>query len=120
MIKSTYTPVERALTIVPNQSNCLCEIDLVSATLQAQELDAYWREHRKPSGPLHGLPVSLMDRFNVAGMDSTCGFASWIGNQKTVDDEGVLVRHLRALGAVVYCKTNVPMGALVCDYVSPV
>lgn len=49
----------------------------------------------------------------MAGMDSTCGFASWIGNTKTANDEGVLVRHLRALGAVIYCKTNVPMGALV-------
>jgi amidase len=62
---------------------------------------------------LHGLPVSLMDRFHVAGMDSTCGFASWIGHPKTTDDEGVLLRTLRHAGALVYCKTNVSMGALV-------
>jgi amidase len=54
-----------------------------------------------------------MDRFSIAGMDSTCGFASWIGKPKTASDEGVLVCHLRNMGAVMYCKTNVPMGALV-------
>ncbi|RMX92567.1 hypothetical protein D0867_14539 [Hortaea werneckii] len=94
-------------------TNCLSEIDLASAMARAQELDVYFREHGRPSGPLHGLPVSLMDRFNVEGLDSTCGFASWIGKPKNVEDEGVLLRSLRQAGVLIYCKTNVPMGALV-------
>ncbi|KAI7656602.1 hypothetical protein KC318_g12311 [Hortaea werneckii] len=80
---------------------------------RAQELDVYFREHGRPLGPLHGLPVSLMDRFNVEGLDSTCGFASWIGKPKNAEDEGVLLRSLRQAGVLIYCKTNVPMGALV-------
>ena len=94
-------------------TNCLCELDFAAATARAQQLDAYFRQHRRPLGPLHGLPVSLMDRFHIAGLDSTCGFASWLGHPKTVDDEGLLLRALRHAGALIYCKTNVSMGALV-------
>lgn len=54
-----------------------------------------------------------MDRFNVAGLDSACGYASWLGDIKTEHDEGVLVKQLRSLGAVVFCKTNVPMSSMV-------
>lgn len=64
-------------------------------------------------GPLHGLPVSLMDRFNVAGLDSASGYANWIGSPKTQHDEGVLVKRLHSLGAIVFCKTNVPMSSMV-------
>lgn len=66
-------------------------------------------------GPLHGLPVSLMDRYNVSGLDSSCGFVSWLGKTKTTEDEGTLVRSLHNLGAVVFCKTNVPTGTMVCE-----
>ena len=94
-------------------TNCLCELDFAAATTRAQQLDAYFRQHHRPLGPLHGLPISLMDRFHVAGLDSACGFASWTGSPKTIDDEGLLLRALRHAGALIYCKTNVPMGALV-------
>lgn len=62
-----------------------------------------------------------MDRYNVQGLESACGFTSWLGNVKTAEDEGVLVRALRRLGAVVFCKTNIPMSMMVCvlkDYFS--
>lgn len=55
----------------------------------------------------------MMDRYHVAGLDSTCGYASWIGMIKREDEEGVLVKQLRSLGAVIFCKTNVPMSAMV-------
>jgi len=96
------------------QTRCLSEINFEEARGTADKLDAYWREHQKPIGPLHGLPVSLMDRFHIAGLDSTCGFASWIGQVKSAQDEGVLVQQLRRLGAVIFCKTNVPMSVMVC------
>lgn len=104
-------------------TNCLSELDLASAMVRAQELDILLREQSRPVGPLHGLPVSLMDRFNVEGLDSACGFTSWIGRPKTAADEGILLRSLRRAGAIIYCKTSVPMGALVrtlssCPHVS--
>lgn len=59
-----------------------------------------------------------MDRFDVAGLDSACGFASWVGNRRSVSDEGVLVRRLRQLGAIVFCKTNVPMSMMMGETVN--
>ena len=32
---------------------------------QARELDEYFEKHKKPIGPLHGLPISLKDQFRV-------------------------------------------------------
>lgn len=84
-----------------------------TARKRARELDAHWRTHRLPIGPLHGLPVSLMDRFHVAGLDTACGFASWVGSKRTADDEGGVVKSLQSLGAVIFCKTNVPMSMMV-------
>lgn len=95
------------------QTDCLSEINFEEAHKRAVELDAYWREHRCTVGPLHGLPVSVMDRFNVEGLESACGFVSWLGTAKTVQDEGVLIQTLRRLGALVFCKTNVPMSMMV-------
>lgn len=82
----------------------------------AKRLDAYFAENKKPIGPLHGLPVSLKDQFHVKGVETTMGYVGWIGTfQGNKDDprrgvfESELVRELRALGAVLYCKTSVPM-----------
>ncbi|KAG9666107.1 amidase, partial [Aureobasidium melanogenum] len=93
-------------------ANCLSEINFVSAREHARNLDAYWRLHGRVSGPLHGLPISVMDRYNIAGLESACGFISWLGSPKKKEDEGTIVQKLRHLGAVVFCKTNVPMSMM--------
>lgn len=54
-----------------------------------------------------------MDRFNVAGLDSASGYVSSIGHPMGDNDEGVLVERLRSLGAIILCKTNVPMSSMV-------
>ncbi len=64
-------------------------------------------------GPLHGLPISLQDRFNIDGLESACGYVSWLGNKKDADSESVLVKRLRRMGAVFFVTTNVPMSMLV-------
>ncbi|KAL1845773.1 hypothetical protein Plec18170_009577 [Paecilomyces lecythidis] len=95
--------------------NCLHEIFFDAALEDAKKLDAYFSEHKKPVGPLHGLPVSLKDQFHVKGVETTMGYVGWIGTfQGRKDDprrgvfESELVRELRACGAVLYCKTSVP------------
>jgi fatty acid amide hydrolase len=57
-------------------------------------------------GPLHGLPVCIKDDTNVEGMDSTLGYAKNL--YKPATDSAVLVKALKDLGAVPFCKTNVP------------
>ena len=35
------------------------------ALAQAKELDDYFEKHKKPVGPLHGMPISLKDQLRV-------------------------------------------------------
>ncbi|OQD67186.1 hypothetical protein PENDEC_c042G06466 [Penicillium decumbens] len=95
--------------------SCLHEIFFDAAIEDAKKLDAYFAEHKAPIGPLHGLPVSLKDQFHIKGVETTMGYVGWIGTfQGQRDDprratkESELVRELRNLGAVLYCKTSVP------------
>ncbi|KAI9718694.1 MAG: hypothetical protein M1812_003868 [Candelaria pacifica] len=96
-------------------TNCLHEIFFDAAIESAKKLDKYYAEHGKPLGPLHGLPVSLKDQFHVKGVETTMGYVGWIGTfqgqtgtGKEMVFESEMVRELRALGAVLYCKTSVP------------
>lgn len=96
--------------------NCLHEIFFEEAIEDAKRLDAFFEENGKPVGPLHGLPVSLKDQFHVKGVETTMGYVGWIGTFEGKKDdprrgtvESELVRELRNLGAVLYCKTSVPM-----------
>jgi amidase len=95
------------------QTNCLAEIQFQEALERAEELDDFQRTTGRLFGPLHGLPVSLKDQFHVRGLDTTCGFVSWIGSTKSEIDEGVLVRSLRQAGAVIFVKTNVPTSLVI-------
>ncbi|KAH8601218.1 amidase signature domain-containing protein [Bisporella sp. PMI_857] len=95
--------------------NCLHEIFFDAALSDAQALDDYYAKHKKPIGPLHGLPVSLKDQFHVTGVETTMGYVGWIGTfegKKGTGKERVfeseMVKELRNLGAVLYCKTSVP------------
>ncbi|RFU26246.1 hypothetical protein B7463_g10088, partial [Scytalidium lignicola] len=95
--------------------NCLHAIFFDAALEDAQKLDDYYAEHKKPIGPLHGLPVSLKDQFHIKGVETHMGYVGWIGTfegkkgtgkEKVYESE--MVRELRNLGAILYCKTSVP------------
>ncbi|THV89031.1 amidase [Aureobasidium pullulans] len=95
--------------------NCLHEIFYDAAIESAQELDQYFATHKKPIGPLHGLPISLKDQFHVKGVETSMGYVGWIGTfqgEKGTGKEKVyeseMVKELRNLGAVLYVKTAVP------------
>ncbi|KAI4190375.1 MAG: hypothetical protein L6R41_000827 [Letrouitia leprolyta] len=86
-----------------------------TAEANAKWLDEHCAHHGQPIGPLHGLPVSLKDQFHVKGVETTMGYIGWIGTfegkkgtgkEKVFESE--LVKELRDLGAIPYCKTSVP------------
>jgi len=83
----------------------LSEINFTSALAQASFLDASYAETGKVVGPLHGLPISLKDNFNVEGLDTTLGFVAWANDPFTAETESELVKSLRSLGAIILCKT---------------
>lgn len=62
-------------------------------------------------GPLHGLPVSIKDQFNVKGYDSTIGYVGRAFSPSSEDDAIVIM--MRRLGAIIIAKTNVPQSIMV-------
>jgi Asp-tRNA(Asn)/Glu-tRNA(Gln) amidotransferase A subunit family amidase len=92
--------------IAQQLTNCLTEPLFISALHRAKFLDSYLADHGKPFGPLHGLPVSMKDTFNIAGVDSSIGIAALCFKPAKVNSP--LVDLLLSLGCVMVAKTNVP------------
>lgn len=82
----------------------------------AEALDKALSDSGKVVGPLHGLPISIKDNFNVVGKDSTVGFVSW--SNKPHQQNSVLVDLLKSLGAIIYVKTNVPTAMMMAETVN--
>src|SRR5688500_18192442 len=61
---------------------------------------------RGPRGPLHGLPLTIKDGYETAGMRSTSGAKIWADHVPA--SNAVAVQRLIDAGAYVIGKTNVP------------
>jgi amidase len=57
-------------------------------------------------GALHGVPMTIKESYDIAGLPTTWGIPEFRDNVATSDSE--VVRRLRAAGAVFLGKTNVP------------
>ncbi|KAF2966382.1 hypothetical protein GQX73_g7182 [Xylaria multiplex] len=90
--------------IAQQLTNCLTETFFEKAQLRAQFLDNL-RADGKLAGPLHGLPISLKDTYQVEGTHASIGAVSNLGS--TSKENSTLVEMLLGLGAVLYVKTNV-------------
>lgn len=93
--------------IAQQVTNCLTEILSDDAIARAKQLDEYLAKNGKPMGPLHGLPISVKDTFKIKGYDASVGVAAFCFRPATTNS--ALVDLLLSLGAVLYCKTNVPL-----------
>jgi amidase len=86
--------------------NAIVTLNEEGALARASEADAalargeFW-------GPLHGVPVTIKDSFATAGLRTTSGFAPLANYIPAVD--ATVVARLRAAGAIVLGKTNLPM-----------
>ncbi|HMI89907.1 MAG TPA: amidase [Polyangiales bacterium] len=56
--------------------------------------------------PLHGLPITIKDAYETAGMRTTCGTHEW--EEHVPERDADPVRRLVEAGAVVLGKSNVP------------
>ncbi|KAH9219512.1 amidase signature domain-containing protein [Leptodontidium sp. 2 PMI_412] len=99
-------------------TNCALEFFPEIALARAKELDATFKKTGKPVGPLHGLPISLKDQFRIKGLETSMGYAAWVGKYDTYNS--VLVDLLLKAGAVFYVKTSVPQSLMVCETVNNV
>ena len=60
----------------------------------------------QPVGPLHGLPITVKDSFETAGLVTTCGAPEL--RYHVPDADAVAVERLSEAGAIILGKTNVP------------
>jgi Asp-tRNA(Asn)/Glu-tRNA(Gln) amidotransferase A subunit family amidase len=57
-------------------------------------------------GPLHGLPVTVKDSFDMRGLPTLCGSRFRLHHR--ADSDSTAVRRLRDAGAIILGKTNCP------------
>ncbi|RAH64999.1 amidase [Aspergillus aculeatinus CBS 121060] len=107
----------RRAVIAHQLTNAITEAVFEDALRQARQLDSSFKESGKLKGPLHGVPVTVKDQFNVQGTDSTLGY---IGRSfRPAEEDALIVRILKELGAVVLLKTNLPQSILWAETENP-
>ncbi|HCT06294.1 MAG TPA: amidase, partial [Pseudomonas sp.] len=85
--------------------NSVVTLDLAQARLKADLADTAVRNGLS-LGPLHGLPITIKDTFEVLGMPCTAGAAALREHRPA--QSAVAVKRLEDAGAIVFGKTNVP------------
>jgi amidase len=83
--------------------NAICVMDLDAGRKAARAADR--AKGRK--GPLHGVPMTVKESFNIAGWPTTWGQPEHKDNVAKTD--ALAVERLKRAGAIVFGKTNVPV-----------
>lgn len=104
--------VERSLALIEAGNGRLGAVVALRAEQALAEADEQDRARAagEPLGPLAGLPVLVKDLEDVAGMTTTRGSLLHADDPAATAD-GLVPGRLRAAGAIVVGKTNLPEGA---------
>ncbi|EEA23557.1 hypothetical protein TMatcc_002434 [Talaromyces marneffei ATCC 18224] len=116
--EETVTAFCKRAALAQQALNCATDIFFDEAIRNAREHDKYFQSTGKVIGPLHGLPVSIKDPFDVAGHYTTCGLVSRM--DKVATEDTLLVSILREAGAIPFIKTNVSQGCLLVESINNV
>ena len=86
-----------------SQLNAICTLDALNARQHAKLADeATLRSENW--GVLHGVPITIKDAFETAGLRTTAGYKplkDYVPNQ-----DATVVQRMRAAGAIILGKTN--------------
>ena len=85
--------------------NAICTLDEAGARARAREADAALARGEL-WGPLHGVPMTIKDALETAGLRTTGGYPPLANH--VPEKDATAVARLRAAGAVLIGKTNVP------------
>lgn len=85
--------------------NAIIASDIEAARQRAQQADADRRQGRI-WGPLHGLPMTIKESFNLVGLPTTWGLPELRDNYP--ERNALVAERLIAAGAIIFGKTNVP------------
>ncbi len=88
--------------------NAVVAFDVERARVQAARADDD-RAAGRSWGPLHGLPMTIKDSFETEGLVTTSGAPELADH--VPDRDADAVARLRAAGAIVFAKTNLPLYA---------
>jgi amidase len=97
--------------------NAIVTLDEHGARQRARDADAALA-NGEVWGPLHGVPITIKDVFEVAGMRSTASHKPLSKNVPNQD--ATAVARLRAAGAILLGKTNMPELAMDFQSNSPI
>jgi amidase len=86
--------------------NALVVVDREGALKAARAADRALARKGAKLGPLHGVPITIKEAFDVAGLPTTSSHPPLKDNIAAADAS--TVARLRAAGAVILGKTNVP------------
>ncbi|MEV4052019.1 amidase [Amycolatopsis sp. NPDC049688] len=86
--------------------NAICVADFDRARAAAREADR--ARARGADRPLLGVPVTVKESYNVAGLPTTWGMPAH--RDYVPAEDAVQVSRLKEAGAVILGKTNVPLG----------
>lgn len=86
--------------------NAVIWTDLEAARARAVAADVAIRKGEL-WGPLHGLPMTIKESFNLTGAPTTWGDPAYKDN--IAKDNAVATQRLLDAGAIIYGKTNVPL-----------
>lgn len=86
--------------------NAIVVLDAARARARAREADARIARGEL-LGPLHGVPMTVKEAFDVAGLPTTWGVPALRGNVASAN--ATSVDALLDAGAVIFGKTNVPL-----------
>lgn len=100
LVKKTFSRIRE----VNGKLNAVVADDLDACVKQAENADS-WRR-RGVDLPLLGLPVTVKDSIDAVGFPCTGG--SYARENFRPDTDSTVVARLRAAGAIILAKTNVP------------
>ena len=93
--------------------NALIWLDHEGARRTADEADAALAKGQV-WGPLHGVPMTIKESYNIAGSPTTWGDPAFKSN--VTDEDALSVKRLKTAGANFFGKANVPL--MLADYQS--
>ena len=104
-VEATSAHLER-IARMNGPINALVVVDREGAMKAARAADRARTAKKKPLGPLHGVPITVKEAFDVAGLRTTSSHPPLKDN--VAKEDASLVARLREAGAVILGKTNVP------------
>jgi amidase len=119
MSSGTLTAVETATAFLKRAHlghqlvNFATEFLIDEALARASDLDAHFKATGKLVGPLHGVPISVKEHIGLKGRICHSAYIAWTDN--IAKEDALLIRCLKAAGAVIHVRTNEPQSLMVHD-----